>query len=184
MISPLAFFCCEKTLELTKCNICGIILYMNKYKKELLHLWGKVGLIVNLSQMIEYTLANVLAFDEILREFEDRDSMFVYEYNEFAKRAEKLYKELEKKPLGFGIEKARQLGYFNDKSQEWLKAMCKERNFVVHRLFKEDLVAKHLETDPTFYYERLENLIEEMNAVNNNLNEIFAKQKAEYKLIW
>ena len=157
---------------------------MNKYKKELLHLWSKVGLIVNLSQMIEYTLANVLAFDEILREFEDRDSMFVYEYNEFAKRAEKLYKELEKKPLGFGIEKARQLGYFNDKSQEWLKAMCKERNFVVHRLFREDLAAKHLETDPTFYYERLENLIEEMNAVNNNLNEIFAKQKSEYKLIW
>lgn len=89
MISPSAFFCCEKTLELTKCNICGIILYMNKYKKELLHLWGKVGLIVNLSQMIEYTLANVLAFDEILREFEDRDSMYVYEYNEFAKRAGK-----------------------------------------------------------------------------------------------
>lgn len=162
----------------------GMKIYMNKYKKELLHLWGKVGLIVNLSQMIEYTLANVLAFDEILREFEDRDSMYVYEYNEFAKRAEKLYKELEKRPLGFGIEKARQLGYFNDKSQEWLKAMCEERNFVVHRLFREDLVSKHLETDPTFYYERLENLIEEMNAVNNNLNEIFAKQKAEYKLIW
>ena len=159
-------------------------IYMNKYKKELFHLWGKVGLIVNLSQMIEYTLANVLAFDETLREFEDRESMYVYEYNEFAERAEKLYKELEKKPLGFGIEKARQLGYFNDKSQEWLKAMCEERNFVVHRLFREDLVAKHLETDPTFYYDRLENLIEEMNAVNNNLNEIFAKQKAEYKLIW
>ena len=63
---------------------------MNKYKKELFHLWGKVGFIVNLSQMIEYTLANVLAFDEILREFENRDSMFVYEYNEFAERAEKL----------------------------------------------------------------------------------------------
>ena len=44
-------------------------------KKQLEELWGKVGFIVNLSQMIEYNLANILAFGEILREFNNADSM-------------------------------------------------------------------------------------------------------------
>ena len=50
-------------------------------KKQLEELWGKVGFIVNLSQMIEYNLANILAFDEILREFNNADSMYLFEYN-------------------------------------------------------------------------------------------------------
>ena len=40
-----------------------------KIEEQLIQLWGKVGFIVNLSQMIEYNLANILAFDELLREF-------------------------------------------------------------------------------------------------------------------
>ena len=48
-------------------------------KKQLEELWGKVGFIVNLSQMIEYNLANILAFDEILREFDNADSMYLFE---------------------------------------------------------------------------------------------------------
>lgn len=51
------------------------------YKQHLEELWGKVGFIVNLSQMIEYNLANILAFDEILREFDNADSMYLFEYN-------------------------------------------------------------------------------------------------------
>lgn len=156
----------------------------NKKEKQLFDLWGKVGYIVNLSQMIEYTLANVLAFDEILREFEERDSMFVFEFNEFAQKAEKWYKSLESGTLGFGINEARECGYFDDESQKRMEDMRKERNYVIHRLFRDDLFDKHLETDPTFYYERLENLIEEMYAINEDLNKIFANQKAKYKLIW
>lgn len=157
---------------------------MDNLENKLEHLWGKVGFIVHLSQMIEYSLANVLAFNEILCEFDNRESMCVFEYNDFAKRANVLYEDLSKKPLGYGIEKARQQGYFSRKSQDWLKAVCQERNYVVHQLFKQDLFDKHLETDPEFYYERLEKLIEEMNLINNELNEIFAQQKAEYELIW
>lgn len=55
---------------------------------------------------------------------------------------------------------------------------------MVHRLFKEDLVSKHLESDPSFYYERLEKAMEDMNIINSDLNKMFSEQKAEYKLIW
>lgn len=157
---------------------------MKNIEEKWKHLWGKVGFIVNLSQMIEYSLANVLAFNEILREFDYRESMCVFEFNEIAERANVLYEELSKKPLGFGIKKARQQGYFRDISQDWLEEVCRERNFVVHELFKQDLFDKHLETDPEFYNERLEKLIEEMYLIYNDLNEIIAQQKAEYKLIW
>lgn len=149
---------------------------------KLAHLWGKVGFIVQLSQMIEYTLSNVLAFDEILREFDNRDSMCVLEYNEFAKRANDLYEKLSKKPLGAGIKKAEK--FFNTESLDRLKAVCEGRNFVIHGLFKNDLFEKHLETDPEFYYECLGNLIDEMCVINTELNDIFASQKAEYNLIW
>lgn len=66
-------------------------------QEKLTHLWGKVGFILNLSQMIEYTLANILAFDEILREFEKTDSMFVYEFNIFAEKSNKWYKTFNEK---------------------------------------------------------------------------------------
>ncbi len=33
-----------------------------KIEKQLVDLWRKVGYIVNLSQMVEYNLANILAF--------------------------------------------------------------------------------------------------------------------------
>ena len=69
-------------------------------EEQLVHLWGKVGFIVNLSQMVEYNLSNILAFDEILREFETTDSMFVIEYNEFVERANNWYKELSKRTFG------------------------------------------------------------------------------------
>lgn len=155
-----------------------------KIEEQLIQLWGKVGFIVNLSQMIEYNLANILAFDELLREFEKRDSMFVFEFNEFANKANEWYKTLESRTLGFGIKRAKELGYFDIESQKRLSDMCKERNYVIHSLFKDDLAKKHLETDPTFYFERLEKLIVEMNSINEDLSKIFAKQKEDYKLIW
>ena len=88
-----------------------------KIEKELQSLWAKVGLIVNLSQMVEYNLANILAFDEILREFETTDSMFVFEYNEFVERANDWYKRLSKMIFGVNFKKAREIKFFTKESE-------------------------------------------------------------------
>lgn len=66
---------------------------MDSIENKLKRLWGKGGFIVHLSQMIEYSLANVLAFNEILCGFDNRESMYLFEYNDFAKRANDLYEE-------------------------------------------------------------------------------------------
>lgn len=155
-----------------------------KIEKQLANLWGKVGLIVNLSQMVEYNLANILAFDEILREFETTDSMFVFEYNEFVERANNWYKRLSKMTFGANLKRAKEIKFFTEESEELLAKAIEKRNFVVHRLFKEDLQKNHLETNPEFYFNDLEETIYLLNSINESLVEIFKQQQEEHKLIW
>ena len=145
---------------------------------------GKVGLIVHLSQLIEYNVANILAFNDLLDKFNDNDEMYSFEYEQFKKQAEKLYKTLSSKPMGASLEKAKKVRFFTKDSHERLRSMCDERNWAVHQLFKEDLEFRHLETDPIFYFDKLENIIDDMNAINQELIKIFENQKQEYNCIW
>ena len=155
-----------------------------KIEKQLVHLWGKVGLIVNLSQIVEYNLANILAFDEILREFETTDSMFVFEYNEFVERANNWYEKLSKRTLGGNLIRAKEIKFFTEESEELLSKANEKRNYVIHSLFKDDLKNKYLETNPKYYFNELEETISLLNTINESLVEIFKQQKEEHKLIW
>lgn len=147
-------------------------------------LLGKVGLVVHLSQMIEYNIANILAFDDVLRKFDEPGLMMMYEFNDITREAEHWYEILEKKPLGFGLKEARERGFFTDESQKRLDEMCAERNYVVHRMFKDDLLTQNTSKNPTFYYERIENLLEEMKVINDGLTEIFKEKQNEYNSIY
>lgn len=153
-------------------------------EKQLKDVWTKVGVIVNLSQMVEYNLANILAFNEILCEFEERDSMFVCEYNEFAEQANKWYNILSQRPLGKSLKRAKEIKFFTEESEEILTQAIEKRNYVVHHLFKDDLTKKNLDTNPTVYYHELEETIALLVSVNDSLIEIFKQQKEEHKLIW
>ena len=147
-------------------------------------LLGEVGLVVHLSQMIEYNIANILAFDDVLRKFDEPGLMMMYEFNDITREAEHWYEILEKKPLGFGLREARERGFFTDESQKRLGEMCAERNYVVHRMFKDDLLTQNTSKNPTFYYERIENLLEEMKVINDGLTEIFKEKQNEYNSIY
>lgn len=155
-----------------------------KTEKELLSLWGKVGFIVNLSQMVEYNLANILAFDEILREFETTDSMFVFEYNEFVERANNWYQKLSIRTFGANLKRAREIKFFTKESEELLSKAIEKRNYVIHSLFKEDLEKNYLETNPKYYLNELEETIFLLNTINEGLVKIFKQQKEEHQLIW
>lgn len=54
---------------------------------------GMVGFVVNLSQMIEYNLANILALNEILVAFDKEDSMYEFEYAELLRKTDDWYKK-------------------------------------------------------------------------------------------
>ena len=156
---------------------------MNEINQSLQELWGKVGFIVHLSQMVEYNLANILSADELLREFEERDSMCTIEYNEFAKKSNELYRTLSTKTLGSILNRAEKIRFFDEDGLKLLREACSKRNYVVHHLFRDDLNSKHLESDPQFYFEELETTIGLLHEINEVLLNIFEQQKKEFQLI-
>lgn len=79
-------------------------------------LLGKVGLVVHLSQMIEYNIANILALDELCENFYKSKTMSYNKFNNISQKAEKWYHILECKPLGYGLKKAQEHGYFVQQS--------------------------------------------------------------------
>ena len=77
------------------------------YHRKLKALWGKVGFIVHLSQMVEYNLANILSADELLREFEEPHFPPLIEYNKLAQKSNELYHKLSGIPLGGILKQAK-----------------------------------------------------------------------------
>ena len=157
---------------------------MNEINQNLQELWGKVGFIVHLSQMVEYNLANILSADELLREFDTDNSIRIVDYNELAQKSNEMYHKLSGIPLGGILRQAKKVKFFNEDGIGLLEKACKKRNYVVHNLFRDDLKLRHLETDPEFYFEELENTIEILHEINEVLTKIFERQKQEFKLIY
>ena len=157
---------------------------MNEINQNLQELWGKVGFIVHLSQMVEYNLANILSADELLRGFDTDNSMRIVDYNELVQKSNEMYHKLSGIPLGGVLKQAKRVIFFNEDGLELLEKACKKRNYVVHNLFRDDLKPRHLETDPEFYFEELENTIEILHEINEVLTKIFERQKQELELIY
>ena len=156
---------------------------MNDINQNLQELWGKVGFIIHLSQMVEYNLANILSADELLREFEERDSICIIEYNKFAEKSNALYQTLSTKTFGAILNRAEKIKFFTEDGLKLLREACSKRNYVVHHLFRDDLNSKHLESDPQFYFEELETTIGLLHEINEVLLNILEQQKKEFKLI-
>ena len=156
---------------------------MNETNQNLQELWGKVGFIVHLSQMVEYNLANILSADELLREFEEKNYTCIIDFVALAQKSNEMYHKLSSTPLGNILKQAKKVKFFNADGIELLEKACKKRNYVIHHLFREDLKQKHLETDPEFYFEELETTIEFLYRINEVLTKIFERQKQEFELI-
>ena len=157
---------------------------MNDINQNLQELWEKVGFIVHLSQMVEYNLANILSADELLRGFDTDNSMRIVDYNKLVQKSNEMYHKLSGIPLGGVLKQAKKVNFFNEDGLELLEKACKKRNYVVHNLFRDDLKPRHLETDPEFYFEELENTIEILHEINEVLTKIFERQKQEFELIY
>lgn len=150
------------------------------YKK----VWGSIGFIVNLSQMIEYNLANILGLNEILSAFNEIETMNNVDYNELVKKSNKWYETLIKKELGTLQNFIKQKNIFTEDFINEIDHLRKERNYFIHHIFKDDLFSKEFQNYPKQYIPRLQDLIGRMNEANNILCKIFSNMKKEVKLIY
>ena len=99
-------------------------------------------------------------------------------------RANDWYKKLSKNTFGAIVKRAREIKLFTKESEKVLSKAIEKRNYVVHNLFKDDLIKNYLETNPKYYFNELEETISLLNTINESLVEIFKQQKEEYKVIW
>ena len=153
-------------------------------KRYYKRVWASVGFVVNLSQMIEYNLANILALNEILVAFDNEESMFVFEYSELLKNADEWYKKLDKFELGKILNEIKNKSIITEGFITFLDKIRLERNYFVHNVFKEDLFTKAFQDNPKQFIPRLQDLIGNMNMANEELVRIFADMKKEVKLIY
>ena len=157
------------------------------YKK----VWGSIGFIVNLSQMIEYNLANILALNDVLSAFDETESMYVFEYNELVEKTEEWYKKIDKLELGKLLNDDKKYKCY-DKIRKiltepfinYLNEIREDRNFFVHNFFKEDLMTKEFQNNPKQFITRLQDLVGRMNAANEELVSIFQDLQNEVKMIY
>ena len=153
-------------------------------KRYYLKIWQQIGYIVNLSQFIEYNLANILALNEILSAFDKTNSMYLFEFNELAEKANKWYEKLEKMNLGKVLSNFNKKDIFTDEFIKEIDEVREERNYFVHRFFKEDLKTKEYQNNPKQFIPRLRKLCGKMYEINSFLCEVFDDMKKEYKLIY
>lgn len=153
-------------------------------KRYYFKIWQIIGYIVNLSQFIEYNLANILALNEILSAFDTTDSMFLFEYNELAEKANKWYEKLEKMNFGKVLSNFQKKKIFTEEFINEIDEVREERNYFVHRFFKDDLKTKEYQNNPKQFIPRLQCLSAKMYEINSFLCKVFDDMKKEYKLIY
>jgi len=142
---------------------------MNQEETDLLY--GRVGMIVALSQMIEYNLAEVQAYQKVLSLF-DKDGQVKREiFEKVSKEAEVLWEKSLNETLGQNIAQIKGAGIFknNPKQIDELEAVLKERNYLVHQFFKEDVAKRSIEKNITSVLKRLLDDVERMNRLNEAL---------------
>ena len=140
------------------------------YKYALNSFYSKVGLIANLSSMIEYNLILIVSEQKILLGLNNKDELYLFEYNSLVESANNRYRELSSySKLQQLIKEAIASEAINKEVGKELEKIRKERNYYIHELFIEDLRTKHLFNNPSIYFKNMDNLISKMSFINECL---------------
>lgn len=134
-------------------------------------LYGRVGLIVALSQMIEYSLAEIQAYHKALSIFDSTTKVEKRKFHQIVDEANALYAKSIHKSLGQNIAQAKNDGLFKENASQLaeLEDALKERNYVTHQLFKDDVNDSHIEKDTPKVLERLLHDVERLKNINDVL---------------
>ena len=158
---------------------------MNNLDEEKLEkIWGSVGFIMHLSQLIEYNIVNIIAGHKFLKDVKAQKSMNIEEYERKAMSSNKILHNLSyKKTMGNVINAAKDIQLFDEELTNKLDAIKEKRDYYAHIFFKEQLFTKDMENDSDILLDRLSQDVNDLKEINDRLMEIDAKQREEAKKI-
>lgn len=151
---------------------------------KLKKIWGSVGFIMHLSQLIEYNIVNIIAGHKFLKDVKAQKSMNIEEYERKAIASNKILRNLSyKKTMGTVINAAKDIHLFDEELTNKLDAIKEKRDYYAHIFFKEQLFTKDMENNPDILLDQLSQDVNDLKEINDRLLKIDAKQREEAKRI-
>lgn len=125
--------------------------------------YQKVGMILHISQAIEYNLHYIIIYDNILKSCFSKEEVVkkLQTKNEY-------YESLAKQSTGNSIDLARKTKIFTEEFVISLSKSINSRNYYAHRFFKENFINTN-NNDYSSYLEKLDKDIKRLNEMNNEL---------------
>lgn len=156
----------------------------NMDEEKLERIWGSVGFIMHLSQLIEYNIVNIIAGHKFLKDVKAQKSMNIEEYERKAIASNKILRNLSyKKTMGNVINAAKDIHLFDEELTNKLDAIKEKRDYYAHIFFKEQLFTKDMENNPNILLDQLSQDVNDLKEINDKLLEIDAKQRQKAKRI-
>ena len=153
-------------------------------ESKLEKIWGSVGFIMHLSQLIEYNLVNIIAGYKFLKDVDAQKQMSFDEYKKRAIASNKILNNLgTDKTMGQVVGAAKDAHIFDEELTKRIDAIKERRDYYAHTFFKEQLFTKDMENNPDILLDMLVEDIGELNSINSQLLEIDQKQREEAKNI-
>ena len=144
-------------------------------------MYSLVGVIVHVSQMLEYNLANIIAVKKMQIAVEKTESTTLIEFDGLKQKCEVEYKRINKLTLGKIIDELKKIDIFDSDKIENINEVLSQRNHIVHNVFKEDLFSKKfsdiMEVDG--YIDTLNGVEERIKELNDYVVEIFKQNKIQ-----
>lgn len=127
-------------------------------------IYSKVGIILNISQAIEYNLHYIIIYDNILKSCFTKEEVIkkLQTKNEY-------YESIAKQSIGNSLDLARKTKIFDEDFLVSLSKSVHMRNYYAHRFFKENFETNDLDKDPKKYIEKLDKDIKKLNDMNKEL---------------
>lgn len=127
-------------------------------------IYEKIGMILHISQAIEYNLHYIIIYDNIYRSCLSKDEVI-----EKLKKKNEYYEELKHKPTGYSLDYARRFKIFDSEFIEKLSKIVSTRNYYAHEFFKQIIDKNDLDSNSNYYINKLEKDVLRLNEMNNEL---------------
>ena len=145
----------------------------------------KIGEIIKIVQYIEYNLAELIEYKQILNLFESKSTVSNEVFERTEKKAKKLREKLSTSTLGNVIGFVKKYNIFSLNELKNLEDILGKRNDLVHQYFKRKDFEKQSDNVRFIQIEAnyLKNFLRKADSFNDNLCELLEEYEAEYDMI-